>query len=96
MAWQIELQTVAKPDSIATGRVSWPSGPKKIPGEDDRRHMIELAAIYERTADNLAPATSAASEASIVFFFFLGAWGKIGVNIFCGRFERRLRHAAAG
>ena len=39
---------------------------KEIPGEDDRRHMIELAAIYERTADNLAPAPSAASEASMV------------------------------
>ena len=26
-----------------------------ISGEDDRRHMRELAAIYERTADALAP-----------------------------------------
>ena len=29
---------------------------KDIPAECDRRHMLELAAIYERTADNLAPA----------------------------------------
>jgi hypothetical protein len=27
---------------------------------------------------------------------WVAKWGKIGVNIFCGRFERRLRHAAAG
>jgi hypothetical protein len=27
-----------------------------IPGAADRRHMLELAATYERTADNLAPA----------------------------------------
>ena len=32
---------------------------KDIPGEDDRRHMLELAAIYERTADDRAPPASA-------------------------------------
>ena len=39
---------------------------KDIPGQDDRRHMLELAAIYERTADNLAPAP-ATSEAQSAF-----------------------------
>ena len=34
---------------------------KAIPGEDDRRHMLELAAIYERAADNLAPAVGEAA-----------------------------------
>ena len=32
----------------------------------DRRHMLELAAIYERTADSLAPAP-ATSEPATVF-----------------------------
>jgi hypothetical protein len=27
-----------------------------IPGEGDRKHFLELAAIYERTAESLAPA----------------------------------------
>jgi hypothetical protein len=39
---------------------------KEARNESDRRHMLELVAIYERTADNLAPAPSAASEASMV------------------------------
>jgi hypothetical protein len=37
-----------------------------IPGADDRRHMLELAAIYERTADSLAPAP-ATNEAQATF-----------------------------
>jgi hypothetical protein len=39
---------------------------KDIPDESDRRHMLELAATYERTADNLAPAP-AVSEPATVF-----------------------------
>jgi hypothetical protein len=39
---------------------------KDIRGECDRRHMLELAATYERTADNLAPAP-APSEPATVF-----------------------------
>ena len=34
--------------------------------ECDRRHMLELAAIYERTADSLAP-VPAVSEVATVF-----------------------------
>ena len=34
--------------------------------ESDRRHMLELAATYERTADKLAPAP-ATSEPATVF-----------------------------
>ena len=40
---------------------------KDIPGEDDRRHMLELAATYERTADNLAPLPPPVSEVATVF-----------------------------
>ena len=40
---------------------------KDIPYEADRRHMLELAATYERTANNLAPAPSATSEAATMF-----------------------------
>ena len=39
---------------------------KDIPAECDRRHMLELAAIYERTADTLAP-VPATREAATVF-----------------------------
>ena len=35
-----------------------------IPGEDDRRHFLELAAIYERAADNLAPAPPSTTAAA--------------------------------
>ena len=35
-----------------------------IPGEGDRRHMLDLAATYERTADTLAPAP--ANEAGTI------------------------------
>ena len=37
-----------------------------VPGEGDRRHMLDLAAIYERTADALAPAPGI-GEAGTVF-----------------------------
>ena len=37
---------------------------KEIPGEDDRRHMLELAATYERTADSLAPAPPSTTAAA--------------------------------
>jgi hypothetical protein len=39
---------------------------KDLPAECDRRHMLELAATYERTADSLVP-VPASSEAQSVF-----------------------------
>ena len=35
-----------------------------IPGEGDRRHFLELAAAYERTADALAPAPATGEVAT--------------------------------
>ncbi|MGA7083257.1 MAG: hypothetical protein WB005_08800 [Pseudolabrys sp.] len=41
---------------------------KDLPAECDRRHMLELAATYERTADSLVPAPApAVGEAATVF-----------------------------
>jgi hypothetical protein len=39
---------------------------KEARNESDRRHMLELVAIYERTADQMAPAP-AVGEAATVF-----------------------------
>ena len=61
-SWQIEQQTVT-PRSIASGRRI--ERAKDIPAEHSR-HMLELAATYERTADYLAPAL-ATSEGATVF-----------------------------
>ena len=41
---------------------------KDLPAECDRRHMLELAATYKRTAENRAPAPApATSEPATVF-----------------------------
>ena len=40
---------------------------KDIPAECDRRHMLELAATYERTADSLVPLPPPVSEVATVF-----------------------------
>jgi hypothetical protein len=39
---------------------------KEARDESDRRHMLELAATYERTADSLAP-PPAVNESATVF-----------------------------